>query len=128
MDTIADMLNRIKNAQKVGHAGLDLPFSKINFEIAKILAQEGFLSSAVKKGAKAKERLELVLKYEMGVPAIQDLKRVSKLGQRCFIKADKIKVTKQSRKLTIISTSRGLMTGGEARKKKLGGEVICEIW
>jgi len=128
MDPIADLLNRIKNAQHVKHETVDMPFSKAKFAIAKILEQEKFLAGVERKGPKLKERLELKLKYNQGQPAIQDLRRVSRLGQRRYIKAEKIKPVKQGYGLAIISTSAGLLTDKEAKKKRLGGEIICEIW
>ena len=128
MDPISDLLIRIKNSQKAGLETLEMPFSKIKFAVAKILAQEGFISGVERKGSKVKERLEVILKYEQGVPAIQDLKRVSKPGQRHYIKTEKIKAIKQGYGTAIISTSQGLMTDKEAKKKRLGGEVLCEIW
>ncbi len=128
MDPIADLLNRIKNAQKVGHESVEIPFSKAKFELAKILNREGFIVSVEKKGAKNREKLELKLKYNQGIPAIQDLRRVSKPGQRIYASVQKIKPVKQGYGLAIISTSFGLMTDKEARKNKLGGEILCEIW
>jgi len=128
MDPISDLLIRIKNAQKAGQETLEMPFSKIKFAMAKILVQEGFLSGAEKKGSKAKERLEVGLKYEGGAPAIQDLKRASRPGQRRYVKTENIKAIKQGYGLAIISTSQGLMTNKEAKKKRLGGEVLCEVW
>lgn len=128
MDPIADMLIRIKNAQKAGHDKVEIPFSRIKFELVKILQKEGILDKVERKGIRAKERLELTLKSEQNVPVIQDLRRVSKPGRRVYLPAGKIRPVKQGYGLAIISTSRGLMTGKEARKNKLGGEVICEVW
>jgi len=128
MDPIADLLVRIQNAQRAGRDSLEVPFSKIKFEIAKILEKEGFLSGVEKRGAKTKEKLEISLKYNQGVPAIQELRRISRLGQRVYIKADKNKPVKQGYGIAIISTPDGLMTDREARKKKIGGEILCEVW
>jgi len=128
MDPIADLLIRIKNAQRAGHQTVEIPFSKIKLEIAKIMQREGFLAAIDRKGAKAKERLELTLKYDQGTPAIQDMKRVSRTGQRVYIKADQIRPIKQGYGVAIISTPRGLKTDKEARKEKVGGEILCEIW
>ncbi len=128
MDPIADLLNRIKNAQHSKHETVDMPFSKAKFAIAKILEQEKFLAGVERKGPKLKERLELKLKYNQDQPAIQDLRRVSHLGQRRYIKAEKIKPVKQGYGLAVISTSSGLMTDKEAKKKGIGGEIIFEIW
>lgn len=128
MDSISDLLIRIKNAQSAGHESLELPYSKFKFNIAKILEREGFLASVEQKGQKTKERLQLNLKYVQGAPAIQDLRRISKAGQRIYVPAQKIKRVKQGYGIAIISTSQGLMTDKEAKGKKLGGEILCEIW
>lgn len=127
-DPIADMLNRIKNAQKVGHETAEMPSSKIKLEIAKILEKEGFLEKVDKKRVKDRHILVLKLKYQQGVPAIADLRRLSKPGRRLYVGASDIKSVKQGYGIALISTSRGLMTDKEAKKKKLGGEVLCEIW
>ncbi len=128
MDPIADMLNRIKNAQKIGHQTLEIPFSKMKFEIAKIMEREGLLGKTEKKGLKAKQTLVLKLKYDQGAGAISDLRRKSKPGCRLYVGASEIRPIKQGYGLAIISTSRGLMTDKEARKNKIGGEILCEIW
>jgi len=128
MDPISDLLTRIKNAQSAGHESVELPYSKAKFAIAKILEREGFLAKAEKRTAKNKEKLDLKLKYNEKIPAIQDLKRVSRSGQRVYIGVDKIKSVRQGYGLAIISTSQGLMTDKEARKKRLGGEIIFEVW
>jgi len=128
MDPIADLLIRIKNAQSTGCELVELPFSKVKFAVSKILEKEGFLAKVEKRVSKNKEKLELKLKYNEKMPAIQNLKRVSKSGQRVYIKSEKIRPVRQGYGLVIISTSQGLMTGKEARKKRLGGEIICEIW
>jgi len=128
MDPIADLLVSIKNAQSIGHETVETPFSKVKFAIVKILEKEGFLGGTEKKGAKNKEKLEIRLKYDKGVPAIQGLKRVSKPGRRIYVAAQKLKLVKQGYGIAIVSTSQGLMSDKEAKKKRLGGEIICEIW
>ncbi|TSC53039.1 MAG: ribosomal protein S8 [Parcubacteria group bacterium LiPW_39] len=128
MDPIADTLNRIKNAQKVGREVIEIPFSKVKFELAKIMEREEFLEKVEKKGIKTKQVLVLKLKYRQGVPAIDDLRRLSKPSRRLYIGFAEIKPVKQGYGVAIISTSRGLMTDKEARKAGLGGELVCEIW
>ncbi|KKS26264.1 MAG: 30S ribosomal protein S8 [Parcubacteria group bacterium GW2011_GWC2_42_6] len=128
MDSISDMLIRIKNAQQAGHEFVEMPSSKAKFELGKILKQNGYLESVEKKKVKNKERLVLKLKYEQESPAIRGLKRVSRPGCRIYMKNGQIRPIKQGYGLVIVSTSRGLMVGGEAKKNKLGGEIICEIW
>ena len=127
-DPITDMLNRIRNAQAVLKETVDIPFSNLKYEIAKILGKEGFIEKVEKKGRGVKRSLEITLKYDGKVPAISDLKRISKSGQRIYLPYKKIKKVRRGLGIAITSTSKGLMTDKEARKQKLGGEVICEIW
>ncbi len=128
MDPISDMLTSIRNAMAVGHPTVNIPFSNLKYEIAKILEKEGFVKKAEKKGRRVKKNIEITLKYDGKVPAISDLKRISKSGQRIYLPYKKIKRVKEGLGIAIISTSKGLMTDKEARKQKLGGEVICEVW
>ena len=136
VDPIADMLNRIRNAQAVLHPTVVLPFSNLKYEIAKILEKKRFIEKAEKKGRKTKKIIEIVLKYDsenldssgIKTPVISGLKRISKPGQRIYLSTKKIRPVKSGLGIAIISTSKGLMTNGEARKQKLGGEVLCEIW
>ncbi len=128
MDTVADTLNQIKNAQAVGHPTVEFPFSNFKYEIAKILVKQGFLEKVEKKGRKAKKSIEVTLKYEDKTPTISGLKRISKPGQRVYLDFHKVKKVKGGYGMVIISTSKGLMTDKEAKKQKLGGEVICEVW
>jgi small subunit ribosomal protein S8 len=129
MDSIGNFLIRIKNAQMARHQAVEAPFSKVKLAIAKLLVAEGLAESAEKKGVKPKERLEIKLKYdEDGRPAITEVRRISKPSKRLYSQAKNLKSVKQGYGLAIISTSQGLMTEKEARKKKLGGEIFCEIW
>ena len=128
MDQITDMLNRIRNAQAVLHPKVEIPFSNLKYEIAKILEKNSLIEKAVKNGKKEKRTIEITLKYENKKGTIAGLKRVSKPGQRIYLPARKIKKVKGGYGLSIISTSKGLMTGQEAKKQKLGGEILCEIW
>lgn len=127
-DPITDMLNRIKNAQAVSHQTVDIPFSKIKYKIAQILAKEGLIKQAEKKGRKIRKIIRITLKYVDGLPAISGFKRVSKPGQRIYLPHKKIKRVKGGYGVGILSTSKGILTDKEARKQELGGEVICEIW
>jgi len=124
-DPIADMLNRIRNAQAVAHPTVSFPFSKLKYEIAMILKKEGFVEEVDKKGRKQKKTIEITLKHHS---AISGLKRISKPGQRIYTPAKEIKKVQSGYGISIVSTSKGLMTGKEARKQKLGGEIICQIW
>jgi small subunit ribosomal protein S8 len=127
-DPITDMLNQIRNAQAVGKAEVLLPLSKIKNEIALILFKENFVGE-VKKAAKGKVKsLKITLRYNEGVPAIAGFKRVSKPGQRIYQGVHEIKKVHGGYGISIISTSQGLMTNKDARYKKTGGEVICQVW
>ena len=128
MDPITNMLNSIKNAQAVLLPQIEVDFSNLKYEIAKILERKGLVEKVSKSGKKINKTLEIVLKYEDKVPAISGLKRVSKSGQRIYLPAQKIKSVRGGYGFSIISTSKGLMTGSEAKKQNLGGELICEIW
>jgi len=128
MDPITDMLNQIKNAQAVGKTDVLVPLSKIKNEIAMILSKGGFVGE-VKKIMKGRaSALKISLKYNDKAPAIMGAKRVSKPGQRIYQTVHEIKKVRGGYGISIISTSRGLMTGKEARKNKLGGEGLLEVW
>lgn len=127
-DPISDMLNRISNAQAVGFPMVEIPFSNLKYGIAQILAENNFIEKVEKKGRKTKKIMEITLKYEDKIPLISKLKRVSKPGQRIYLNHHQIKRVRGGYGLAIISTSKGLMADKEARKQKLGGEVLCEIW
>jgi small subunit ribosomal protein S8 len=124
-DPITDMLNRIRNAQAVFHKTVSVPFSNIKYEIVKVLDAEKLIEKVEKKGRGIKRSIEITLKYDGKDPVIFDLKRVSKPGQRIYMGSKDIK---SIHGIFIISTPKGLMTGQEARKKRLGGEVICKVW
>ena len=127
-DPITDLLNQIRNAQAVGKTEVLIPASKIKKEIANLLSKEGFVGE-IKSGMKGKiKALKISLKYADGSPAILGLKRVSKPGQRIYEGFAEIKKVRGGYGISIVSTSKGLMTNKEARKQKLGGEVICQVW
>ncbi len=127
-DPITDMLNQIRNAQAVEKTEVVLFFSKLKSEIATLLVAEGFLAD-IKKVAKGKVKmLKLGLKYNTGVPAIEGSKRVSKPGQRIYAGFDELKKVRGGFGISVVSTPKGLMTNNQARKQKLGGEVLLEVW
>ncbi len=128
IDPITDLLNQIRNAQAVSKTEIAIPLSKMKYEIAKILLSEGYISEVQKAKTDKKKILKIVLKYNNGMPAITGLKRVSKSGQRIYAKASAIKPIRRGYGISIISTSKGLMTNKKARKIKLGGEILCKIW
>ena len=125
VDPISDMLTRIRNAQSAGHETVEVSLSKIKFEIAKILKREKYIDDYKKAGKGNKKVLEISLKS----PAvIQEIKRVSRPGQRIYTKAAELKQVKSGYGISIVSTPKGLMTNKEARKVRLGGEILFEIW
>ncbi|PKM91268.1 30S ribosomal protein S8 [Candidatus Falkowbacteria bacterium HGW-Falkowbacteria-1] len=138
IDPIADMLTRIRNASIIKKADIVLPMSKIKFNIAKILEKEGFISKAeiikggqdLQKNKSSKfDQIRLVLKYNAnGEPKISSLKRISKPGRRVYIDKENIPTVLNGFGLAIISTSKGMMTNMEAKKGRIGGEFICEVY
>jgi len=132
MDKISEMLTKIRNAQMVGHKEVTIRPSKFKLALAKILEEEGFIKS-VSRDKDKNAAIRIILKYYQisnteKVPAINGLKKVSKPGQRIYIKNKDIKKVKNKFGIAIISTSKGIMTGEQSRKIGLGGEYICKIW
>ena len=133
MDPISDFFIRIKNAYLVKKDRVVIPFSKMKYEMAKILEQKDFIS-AVRKKKKTKEKgyeqlfLDLKLKYDNGAASFNDVKLISRPGRRIYLKKTEIKPVRSGYGVLIISTSRGIMTGEEAKKLGLGGQAIAEIW
>jgi len=126
-DPISDMLTRIRNAVAVKKPELVLPYSKIKHEIAKILKKEGYLLN-VEKISDRFDSLKIDLKYEDGKSAISHIKRISKPGRRVYISRDNIPYVLNDLGMAILTTSRGLLTNRQARRAKVGGEIICEVW
>lgn len=129
-DPIGDMLARIKNGYLARKASIEVPYSKIKEELAKILAKEEFITQVriVNLKSKTQKTLKIDLKYEDKKPAIQGIKRKSRPGLRIYTRWQKIPRVLGGLGILVISTSKGLMTGKEARKEKLGGEIVCEVW
>ena len=128
-DPIADMLTRIRNANSLRYDSVSMPYSKIKGEIAKILLDEGFISSFVAEGEGPNKTLNVTLKYGVnGERVITGLKRISKPGLRVTVQADKIPSVLKGLGIAIVSTSKGIMTDKEARKQGVGGEVLCYVW
>lgn len=131
IDPISDMLTCIRNAQAVGYKTVSFPYSKIKFELAKILNNEGYLGGVKEIGKGIDKEIEVVLRYRDArntSSKIQGLMRVSRSGQRIYVaKKDLIKFS-QGRGVVILTTSAGLMTDREARKKGIGGEIICRVF
>ena len=128
VDPISDMLNRIKNAQTMKKEVVEVPFSKIRYEIGKILERTGFIKGIELKTKRNKRPIELTLQYKEEIPSILGVRRISKPGKRMYAAVSQLARRRNKRGVVIVSTSKGLMTGGEARKQGLGGELLCEIW
>jgi small subunit ribosomal protein S8 len=129
-DPISDMLTRIRNAGKARHARVELPASKLKIEIARVLKEEGFISTyKVVDESKTRKALRVFLKYTPDKRSvISDLRRVSRPGSRRYVGVKKIRGVFGGLGVSILSTPRGVMTGRAARKQRLGGELLCEIW
>jgi len=129
MDPIADMLTRIRNAQAVRKETVVFPFSRMKYEIAEIMKRKGFIKEVKSLGRKTGKKIKVELSYsEQGLPAISGLKMVSRQSQRIYKSAGEIRAVKGGTGISIVTTSKGLMTGKEAKKNNIGGEIICEIW
>lgn len=127
-DPIADMLTRIRNAQAVRAETVEIPFSKLKYALAKILEQQGFVKLAEFKGRKPKKIIVVTLKYDDGVPGMVGAQRVSKSGQRVYSPSSEISKRKGRYGLAVLSTSQGLMVEYQAKKKNIGGEILCRVW
>jgi small subunit ribosomal protein S8 len=128
-DPIADMLTRIRNASAARHKELTIPSSKLKREIARILAEEGFIESWDTASDGVQESLTMRLRYADGrTPVVSGLKRISKPGLRVYARKTEIPRVLGGLGLAILSTSHGVMTGSQARKLNLGGEVLCYVW
>jgi small subunit ribosomal protein S8 len=128
-DPIADMLTRIRNGQMVRHADVDLPSSKIKASIAEILKQEGYIQDYSVTKKKPQDSLRLQLRYKPSSdPAIVGLKRVSKPGLRIHVQKGDVPRVFGGIGISIISTSQGIMTGREAYRRGIGGELMAYVW
>jgi small subunit ribosomal protein S8 len=127
-DPIGDMIARVKNAQARNHKKVELPSSNFKSKIADILRNEGFIKDFKVLGEEKKPILSLELKYHSGNPVISNFERVSKPGRRIFSSADSIPKINNGLGIAIISTPKGVMTDIDARKQKVGGEVICKVF
>ncbi|HOI60048.1 MAG TPA: 30S ribosomal protein S8 [Candidatus Pacearchaeota archaeon] len=129
MDRVADMLTTINNAQIVSKKQISVPYSEFKFRIAELLQKEGYVLNVEKKGRVPNKKIIIDLKYkENGTPMITKIKKISKQGQRIYKTSSEIKPVKSGYGLSIISTSKGVVTNKEARKNNVGGEIICEVW
>ncbi len=127
-DPIGDMIARIKNAQARNHKKVDLPSSNFKTKIADILKNEGFIKNFKVEGEEGKPILILELKYHSGNPVISNFERVSKPGRRIFSSANSLPKINNGLGIAIVSTPKGVMTDMDARKQKIGGEIICKVF
>ena len=127
-DPIGDMIARIKNAQERNHKKVELPSSNFKTKIADILKNEGFIRDFKVSKEESKTLLSLELKYHSGNPVISTFERVSKPGRRIFSSASGLPKINNGLGIAIISTPKGVMTDIDARKQKIGGEIICKVF
>lgn len=128
-DPIADMLNRVRTATAIAQSHVDIPHSNFKQQLAELLSREGYLGNVEATDVDGRKVLRVALKYgPRRTPIIHSLKRVSKPGRRTYAKYDHLPVVRGGLGLAVISTSQGLMPDREARRKKVGGEIICEVW
>ena len=127
-DPIGDMIARVKNAQARKHKKVELPSSKFKSKIADILKNEGFIKDFKVSTEEKKNILSLELKYHSGNPVISNFERVSKPGRRIFSSAESLPKINNGLGIAIISTPKGVMTDIDARKQKVGGQIICKVF
>ena len=127
-DPIGDMIARIKNAQLRNHKKVQLPSSKFKVKIAEVLKSEGYIIDYKVSQETNKPYLEISLKYHSGNPVISSIQRVSKPGRRVFSRADSLPKINNGLGIAIISTPKGVMSDIDARKQKVGGEIICKVF
>ena len=128
-DPIGDMIARIRNGQMRSHVKIEMPASSFKGEILEILKREGFiLNYTLDQTDKKKTKYLIDLKYNSGSPVINNIERISKPGRRFYSRAQSIPKIKSGLGIAIVSTSKGVMTDSEARKAKLGGEIICRVF
>ena len=127
-DPIGDMIARVKNAQDRNHKKVDLPSSNFKVKIAGILKNEGFITEFKVNKEDNKPILSLELKYHSGNPVISTFERVSKPGRRIFSSADSLPKINNGLGIAIVSTPKGVMTDIDARKQRVGGEIICKVF
>ena len=128
-DPVADMLTRVRNALQARHQKVDVPASRLKVEIARILKEEGYIANYKAAEEDGQKVLRVYLKYGPNNEAvIRDLKRVSRPGCRVYIGKDEIKSVQGGLGISIMTTPKGVMTGRQARREGVGGEVLCEVW
>ncbi|HKV11441.1 MAG TPA: 30S ribosomal protein S8 [Thermoanaerobaculia bacterium] len=128
-DPISDLLARIRNAQLAKHDRLDVPASRLKLEVVKLLKDEGFIKNFREVEDTPVGKIRVFLRYSAeGMPAISHLEKISKPGRRVYRKAEELKPVRNGLGIGIISTSQGLLTDAQARERRVGGELLCEVW
>ena len=128
-DPIADLLTQIRNALLAKHDRLDVPASKLKLEVCRVLKQEGFIENFRLVEAQPQSAIRIYLRYSReGVPAIQHVRRISKPGRRVYRGVDDLPEVRNGLGVGILSTSQGLLTDSEERERRVGGELLCELW
>jgi small subunit ribosomal protein S8 len=129
MDPVSDLLTRIRNAHLAKHDRVDVPTSKLKAEICRILQEQGFIRNFKLVEQKPQSVLRIFLEYdENGSPAITHLRRISKPGRRVYRGAEDIRPILNGRGLGVVSTNLGVLSDSQARDKRVGGEILCEVW
>ncbi len=129
MDPVSDLLTRIRNAHLAKHDRVDVPTSKLKAEICRILMEQGFIRNFKLVEQTPQGTLRIYLEYdESGTPAITHLKRVSKPGRRVYRGADQIRPVLNGRGIGVVSTNLGVLSDSQARERRIGGEILCEVW
>tara|TARA_B100000989_G_scaffold75387_1_gene53331 strand:- start:3009 stop:3404 length:396 start_codon:yes stop_codon:yes gene_type:complete len=127
-DPIGDMLARIKNSQARNHKIVELPSSKFKIKIAEVLKEEGFIIDFKITEELKKQKIQILLKYSFGNPVINSIERVSRPGRRIFSSAESLPKINNGLGIAIVSTPKGVMSDVNARKQKVGGEIICKVF
>jgi small subunit ribosomal protein S8 len=128
-DPITDLLNRLRNGMRAGHERVDVPASRVKENLVKVLAEEGYVASYRRVEEKGRPLLRIGLKYDSeGEPIVNGLERVSRPGRRVYAAAKEIPEVLGGLGVSILSTSRGIVTGHKAREQKLGGEILFNVW
>lgn len=127
-DQIGDFITRIRNAGQAGHKTVESPRSNLKVEIAKLLKDQGYIEDYQDMKDDIQGKIVVTLKYFNRKPVIKEIKRVSKPGRRIYASADKLQRVRNGLGISILSTSRGVITVKEAMKLNVGGEIICTVW
>jgi small subunit ribosomal protein S8 len=128
-DPISDLLNRLRNGMRAGHERVEMPASRLREDLLRVLADEGYIASYRRVEEKGRPLLRVGLKYDPeGEPIVTGLERVSRPGRRVYAASKEIPEVLGGLGISIISTSKGIVTGRAARESRLGGEILCNIW